>query len=143
MLSEEALKAAGPSCEALHAYFMEQSVKGAHGIPAKVAESYFESDGELSFTIGFNDLYDLFNMDSLDVSLLRCWTMRMKKQSEEMGYNVGFLDPQIFSTIGDYKPTKKVDQAAPMMLQGMLGEFILKEIIDPKGDFYNGPADAA
>ena len=30
-----------------------------------------------------------------------------------------------------------------MMVQGMMWEFILKEIIDPKGEFYNGPADAA
>ena len=74
MLSEEALKAAGPSCESLHAYFMEQSVNGANSITAKVATS-FESDGELKITVGFNDLYDLFNMDSLDVSLLRCWTL--------------------------------------------------------------------
>ncbi|KAG2634476.1 hypothetical protein PVAP13_2NG117100 [Panicum virgatum] len=73
--SEEALEAAGQSCQSLHAYFMEQSAKGADSITAKVAASYFESDGELSITIGFNDLYDLFNMDSLDVGLLRCWTL--------------------------------------------------------------------
>ena len=39
--------------------------------------------------------------------------------------------------------TGKVDQGAMMMVQGMMWEFILKEIIDPKGEFYNGPADAA
>ena len=72
MLSEEALKAVGPSCESLHAYFMEQSVNDANSIIAKVVASYFESDGELSITVRFNDLYDLFNMDGLDVSLLRC-----------------------------------------------------------------------
>jgi len=37
LLSEEALKAAGPSCESLHAYFMEQSANGADSITAKVA----------------------------------------------------------------------------------------------------------
>ena len=75
MLSEEALKAAGSSCENLHAYFMEQSANSANGILAKAAASYFESDCELSITVGLNDLYDLFNMDSLDVSLLRYWTL--------------------------------------------------------------------
>ena len=74
-MSEEALEATGPSCQSLHAYFMEQSAKGAHSITTKVVASYFESDGELSITIGFNDLYDLFNIDSLDVGLLRCWTL--------------------------------------------------------------------
>ena len=54
---------------------MEQSVNGAIDIPAKVAASYFDSKGELKLTVGFNDLYDLFNMKSLDMSLLRCWTL--------------------------------------------------------------------
>ena len=75
MLSEKALKFAGPTCQALHAYIMKQSANGAIDIPAKVVASYFESDGELSITIGFNDLYDLFNIDSLDVGLLRLWTL--------------------------------------------------------------------
>ena len=39
--------------------------------------------------------------------------------------------------------TGKADQGAMRMVQGMLCEFILKDIIDPKGEFYNGPADAA
>ena len=43
----------------------------------------------------------------------------------------------------DYKPSKQADQAALKMVQGMLCEFILKEIIDPKGCFYDPTADAA
>ena len=75
MLSEEALKLAGESYEGLHAYVMEQSANGAIDIPAKVAASYFDTEAELKWTVGFNDLYDLFNLKSLDVSLLRCWTL--------------------------------------------------------------------
>ena len=75
MLLEEALKLAGPSCEGLHAYVMKQSANGAIDIPAKVVASYFDSDAELKLIAGFNDLYDLFNLESLDVSLFRCWTL--------------------------------------------------------------------
>ena len=75
MLSEKALKSVGPTCQALHAYIMKQSANGAIDIPAKVAASYFHSEGELKLTVGFNDLYDLSNFESLDVSLLRCWTL--------------------------------------------------------------------
>ena len=75
MLLEEALNLAGPSCEALHAYVIQQSANGAIDIPAKVVASYFHSEVELKLTVGFNDLYDLFNFESLDVSLLRCWTL--------------------------------------------------------------------
>ena len=72
MLSEEALNLAGESCEGLHAYVMEQSANGAIDIPAKVAASYFDCEGELKLTVGFNDH---FNLESLDVGLLRCWTL--------------------------------------------------------------------
>ena len=43
----------------------------------------------------------------------------------------------------DFKQSKQADQNALRMVQGMLAEFILKEIIDPKGSFYDCPADAA
>ena len=51
---------------------MEQSANGAIDIPAKVAASYIHSEDDLKLSVGFNDLYDLFNLESLDVSLLRC-----------------------------------------------------------------------
>ncbi|KAG2550372.1 hypothetical protein PVAP13_9KG346964 [Panicum virgatum] len=75
MLSEKALKFAGPKCQTLHAYIMKQSVNGAIDIPAKVAASYFDSEDELKLAFGFNGLYDLFILDGLDMSLLRCWTL--------------------------------------------------------------------
>ncbi|CAN6338265.1 unnamed protein product [Urochloa humidicola] len=106
MLLVEDLKTAGPRFASLHAYFVEQSAKGDTGISAKVPASYFQSDGELTFTIGFSDLYDLFNKDRLDVSLLRCWTLRMKKRAMEFGHNVGFFDPMLFSTTGIQFQTK-------------------------------------
>ncbi|KAG2577187.1 hypothetical protein PVAP13_6NG288712 [Panicum virgatum] len=75
MLSEKALKSAGPSCQALHAYIIKQSGNGAIDILAKVAASYFHTEDDLKLAVGFNDLYDLYNLDSLDMSLLRCWTL--------------------------------------------------------------------
>jgi len=74
-LSEEALKLAGPSCEGFHAYVMKQSANGAIDIPAKVVASYFHTEDDLKLAVGFNDLYDLYNLDSLDMSLLRWWTL--------------------------------------------------------------------
>ncbi|CAN6234352.1 unnamed protein product [Urochloa humidicola] len=106
ILSVEGLKAAGPIFVSLHDYFMAQSAKGAIGISAKVLASYFQSYGELTFTIAFSDLYNLFNRDGLDVSLLRCWTLRMKKMAVEGDHNVGFLDPMLFSTTGFQYQTK-------------------------------------
>ena len=50
-------------------------MNGAIDIPAKVAASYFHTEDDLKLVVGFNDLYDLYNLDSLDMSLLRCWTL--------------------------------------------------------------------
>ncbi|CAN6351802.1 unnamed protein product [Urochloa humidicola] len=106
MLSVQDLNAGGPIFVSLHDYFMAQSAKGAIGISAKVVASYFQSDGELTFTIAFSDLYDLFNKGGLDVSLLRCWTLRMKKMAVEGDHNVGFFYPMLFSTTGVQYQTK-------------------------------------
>ena len=43
----------------------------------------------------------------------------------------------------DYKASKHADQGALRIVQGMLCDFILKEIIHPKGNFYDGLADTA
>ncbi|CAO2141713.1 unnamed protein product [Urochloa humidicola] len=75
ILSEEALKDAGSSCEALHEYYMKNSAEGGLGITASVAKSQFGTDGDVDFTISYSDLYDLITLDAMDASLLRCWTL--------------------------------------------------------------------
>ena len=41
----------------------------------------------------------------------------------------------------DFKPAATIDTAALMEVQGMLSDFILKEIINPEGKFYGGPLE--
>jgi hypothetical protein len=74
MLSEAALEAAGPNCARLHAYVMEHS-KDKLDFPVKMAQSYFQGDGDLMLNVTFNDVYDLITLDALDVSFLRLWTL--------------------------------------------------------------------
>jgi hypothetical protein len=74
MLSEAALEAVGPNCARLHAYVMEHS-KDKLGFPAKVAQAYFQGDGDLMLYVTFSDVYDLITLDALDVSFLRLWTL--------------------------------------------------------------------
>jgi hypothetical protein len=74
ILSEADLEATGPNCARLHAYVMEHS-KDKLGFPAKVAQVYFQGDGDLMLNVAFNDLYDLITLDALDVSFLRLWTL--------------------------------------------------------------------
>ncbi|KAG2619639.1 hypothetical protein PVAP13_3NG119202, partial [Panicum virgatum] len=51
-------------------------------------------------------------------------------------------DINVIKKASDYKATQEVDQGALRMVQRMLCDFILKEIIDPKGSFHDDPAHA-
>ncbi|RLN28319.1 hypothetical protein C2845_PM05G17070 [Panicum miliaceum] len=42
-----------------------------------------------------SDMYDLFNVDALDVSLLRFFTLQMVQETKEWPAPVGFLDPEL------------------------------------------------
>ncbi|CAN6234353.1 unnamed protein product [Urochloa humidicola] len=50
-------------------------------------------------------------------------------------------DLTLIRKAADYKPTKTFDEVALNMVQGMLVEFIVTEIINPKGEFYDGQAN--
>ncbi|CAN6374647.1 unnamed protein product [Urochloa humidicola] len=77
MLTDADLKSAGTATSALHGYYLQNS-KGRKnsGIVVKFKNIHlFRSNDTECFPVGFNDLYDLFNIEALDVSLLRCFTL--------------------------------------------------------------------
>ncbi|RLN33486.1 hypothetical protein C2845_PM03G30140 [Panicum miliaceum] len=48
-------------------------------------------------SVAWSDLYDLFNLDALDISLIRCLALQLNKESKERQLGVAFIDPQQFS----------------------------------------------
>jgi hypothetical protein len=75
MLSEANVKADEPNCAKLHAYVMEHS-KDKLAILAKVDEDYFKGGcGALMLNIEFSSVYNLITLASLDVTLMRLWTL--------------------------------------------------------------------
>ena len=77
ILTDAELLGAGPSIVALHTYYMKgcQGNK-KNGIVVKYKRQHFLRDRDIEcFLVGFDDLYDLFKLDALDVSLLRCFTL--------------------------------------------------------------------
>jgi hypothetical protein len=74
ILSEEDLKAAGPSCVALHNHYMLESANGVDNICVSYQACHFRSTAD-NFYVAFKDLYDLFHLDALDISLLRCFSL--------------------------------------------------------------------
>ena len=46
------------------------------GIAVKFKKDHFNHEAlDCVFTVMFDDMFNLFNLDSLDVSLMRCWTL--------------------------------------------------------------------
>ena len=70
------LENAGPATTSLHNYYMQCCAEKMKYIVASYKHGHFlqEAEGEC-FLLCFSDLYDLFNLDALDVSLLRSFTI--------------------------------------------------------------------
>ena len=76
MIREKENDSCGPSSVALHTYYLAACAEQKVGItvnfnPFQLGHTESADD----FVVGFNDLYDLFNLDGLDMSLLRCFSV--------------------------------------------------------------------
>jgi len=76
MLTAAQLESAGPATKALHKYYMKGCVAKQIDVVVQYKRNHFQRpDNNEYFLLCFNDLYDLFNLDGLDVSLLRYFTL--------------------------------------------------------------------
>jgi hypothetical protein len=73
MLNANELCKAGQFCVELHNYYI-LNWKKIDVIVVKYRQSHFLMDYGV-FIISLFDLYDLFNLDALDVSLMRCFAL--------------------------------------------------------------------
>jgi hypothetical protein len=73
MLTVDALQKVGQLCVELHNYYMN-NYKSGQDIMMLYKDGHFLV-GDDFFLISFFDLYDLFNLDALDVSLMRCFAL--------------------------------------------------------------------
>jgi hypothetical protein len=73
MLNANKLCKAGQFCVELYNYYI-LNWKKIDVIVVKYRQSHFLT-GNGVFIISLSDLYDLFNLDVLDVSLIRCFTL--------------------------------------------------------------------
>ena len=76
LVTNTVLAYAGLSCQGLHGWYMQKTKeKGCNdGITVIYTEEHFFHE-PAPFVVGFDDLFDLFNLKPLDASLLRCWTL--------------------------------------------------------------------
>jgi hypothetical protein len=73
MLIVNTLQKAGQPCVELHNYYIN-NYKSGQDIIVSYKNRHFLVDDDF-FLISFSDLYDLFNLDALDVSLMRCFVL--------------------------------------------------------------------
>jgi hypothetical protein len=77
MLTVNVLHKAGKPCMELHNYYINNYMSGQD-----IIVSYKESHilvGDGIFLISWSDLYNLFNLDALDVSLMCCFALQVRK----------------------------------------------------------------
>jgi hypothetical protein len=73
MLTVDTLKETGKSCVVLHNYYINNYKKRQH-IIGGFKEKHFLV-GEDIFLISWSNFYDLFTLDALDFSLMRCFAL--------------------------------------------------------------------
>jgi hypothetical protein len=73
MLTVDALKQVGKSCVELHNYYIN-NYKTHQDIIVSLKEKHFLV-GEGVFLISWSDLYDIINLDALDISLMCCFVL--------------------------------------------------------------------
>ena len=70
----------GMACTRMHLWYVEQANKTdeqrCSGVDVKFKKDHLNHDRQdCVFTVTFEDLFFLFNLIALDVSLMRCWTL--------------------------------------------------------------------
>jgi hypothetical protein len=73
MLTTDELGKAGQACIDLHNYYI-QNYKSGLDILVLYKDHHFLVGDDI-FIITFSDLYDLFNLYALDISLMRCFAL--------------------------------------------------------------------
>jgi hypothetical protein len=73
MLTVDVLKQVGKSCVELHNYYIN-NYKKDQAIIAPYKEEHFLVGNDI-FLISWSNLYDLFNLDVLDIYLMHCLTL--------------------------------------------------------------------
>ena len=74
MLSELDLATAGVNTKGLHKHYMTHASGGDMSIVGQFKAEDLHS-GPGFFSVSWSDLYDVFNLDALDISLIRCLTL--------------------------------------------------------------------
>jgi hypothetical protein len=77
MLTLDTLKEASKSCVVLHNYYINNYKKRQHIIGGFKEKHFLVGEG--IFLISWSDLYDLYTLNTLDMSLMHCFALYVLK----------------------------------------------------------------
>ncbi|XP_066162627.1 uncharacterized protein [Oryza sativa Japonica Group] len=109
-----------------HERYMEMSANGREVFGARIRNSNF-LQGENVLWIHFKDVFDLYHLDALDVSLLSAWILMEIQRARRRGvYDTGFIDPRKINTemIDNYEKDTE-DNLVHLLTQQHFKTFIL------------------
>nr|CAE02403.1 OSJNBa0024J22.7 [Oryza sativa Japonica Group]CAE05122.2 OSJNBa0023J03.17 [Oryza sativa Japonica Group] len=77
-----------------HQLYMEMSATGREMIGARIRDTDFLQGDDILW-INFRGIYELYQLDALDVSIMSCWIlMEIQRARRRRVFDTGFIDPQ-------------------------------------------------
>ncbi|KAF0927563.1 hypothetical protein E2562_034270 [Oryza meyeriana var. granulata] len=80
----------------LHNWYMAESKKGTYHVGANYTNDDF-CHGDGTIWLGFEQLFHLYQLDSLDICIMQIWILRCMMRAQSNKLDIGFLDPQIMN----------------------------------------------
>uniref|UniRef100_A0A0E0LZJ2 Uncharacterized protein n=1 Tax=Oryza punctata TaxID=4537 RepID=A0A0E0LZJ2_ORYPU len=120
----------------LHQWYMERSAIGREMFGVRVKDMD-HSNGEDTMWIRFEDIFDVYQLDALDVSLLNCWVLAWARFST----TVCLVFKEELDVRKDFRILWMTEQLSHMnfikVVQKQLMGFSMHEIVNPTGEFHD------
>ncbi|WVZ58279.1 hypothetical protein U9M48_008562 [Paspalum notatum var. saurae] len=76
----------------IHQWYMKASSEGTVAFPARVKGDYY-CHNDHRIWLHFKDIYDVYQQDALDITLMSVWTMQKCRKNKI--WDLGFIDPEL------------------------------------------------
>nr|ABA94042.1 transposon protein, putative, CACTA, En/Spm sub-class [Oryza sativa Japonica Group] len=77
-----------------HQLYMEMSATGREMIGARISDTDFLQGDDILW-INFKGIYELYQLDALDISIMSCWILMEIQRARRRGvFDTGFIDPR-------------------------------------------------
>nr|AAP12910.1 transposon protein, putative, CACTA, En/Spm sub-class [Oryza sativa Japonica Group]ABF97496.1 transposon protein, putative, CACTA, En/Spm sub-class [Oryza sativa Japonica Group] len=109
-----------------HQLYMEMSATGREMIGARIRDTDFLQGDDILW-INFRGIYELYQLDALDVSIMSCWIlMEIQRARRRRVFDTGFIDPRkVNAAMLDQYPQETEDNLVHLLKAQHYKTFIL------------------